>query len=58
MFFFAQDYVANNEQFGLSAQKAAKGVFEVQTMGSPRTLKLVFTTIGQLVSFLNFVISA
>jgi hypothetical protein len=50
---FLQHAIADDEHVELIAHEAAKCVFSVHAIGSPRTLKLVLTRIGQPVSALK-----
>ena len=50
---FSQETVSDCQRFDPGSQKAAKHVFGVQTIGSPRTLKLVLTSTGHPVRSLN-----
>jgi hypothetical protein len=54
----AQRVVANDEQLDLAAMKQRKASSGVQTIGSPRTSKLVLTSAGQPVLRLKLSMSA
>ncbi len=47
LLFLREDRVAAHEEIELGAEEAMERVLGVHTIGSPRTLKLVFTSTGQ-----------